>query len=136
MLVCKLLGFRQFADLETLRLAQLDSLLHLEDSFATTVPNVNVYGPVLVAVKKESVAVSLENLRHASKLPRANRKDHRSVGTQFGLGLFPRDEGLIAVFDNSCLQVPQVFQVLDAFSQALDRLGQGLELFASRPYHS
>jgi hypothetical protein len=35
---------------------------------------VNMYGAVLVAVKKESVAVSLENLRHRSRLPRLTRQ--------------------------------------------------------------
>jgi hypothetical protein len=33
-----------------------------------------MYGAVLVAVKKEPVAVSLENLRHPSKLPRLSRE--------------------------------------------------------------
>jgi hypothetical protein len=68
-----------------LRLAQLHSLLDLEDSLAITVPNVNVYGPVLVTVKKEPVAVPLENLRHASKLPKANRKDDLFCQTLYAL---------------------------------------------------
>ena len=33
-----------------------------------------MYGAVLVAVKKESVAVSLENLRHPLRLPRLSRE--------------------------------------------------------------
>src|ERR1039457_4152705 len=33
-----------------------------------------MYGAVLVAVKKEPVAVSLENLRHPSRLPRLSRE--------------------------------------------------------------
>jgi len=66
MLGCKLLGPRQFPDLEPLRLAQVHSLLDLEDGLAITVPNVNVYGPVLVTVKKEPIAVPLENLRSCS----------------------------------------------------------------------
>jgi hypothetical protein len=77
MLGCKLLSFRQFSDLETLRLAQIHSLLYLKHGFTTTIPNMNMNGAVFVAIKKESVAVLLENLRHAAKLPAAQRKgDH------------------------------------------------------------
>jgi hypothetical protein len=39
------------------------------------IPLLNNKAPVLVTVEKEPVAVSLENLRHASKLPRARRND-------------------------------------------------------------
>jgi hypothetical protein len=74
MLGCKLLSFRQFPHFETLRLAQIDSLLYLKHGFTTTIPNVNMNGAVFVAVKKESVAVLLENLRHAPKLSEAKRK--------------------------------------------------------------
>ncbi|HEY5914575.1 MAG TPA: hypothetical protein VJA21_28635, partial [Verrucomicrobiae bacterium] len=37
---CKLLGFRQFSDFEPLGLPQFHGLLHIEDSFATTIPKV------------------------------------------------------------------------------------------------
>jgi hypothetical protein len=38
---------------------------------------------VLVAVKKESVAVSLENLRHPSRLPRLSREGDSFCRTPF-----------------------------------------------------
>jgi hypothetical protein len=46
-------------------------LLNNKVSMASLPPyrNVNINGPVLVAVEKEFVAVSLQNLRHAPKLP-------------------------------------------------------------------
>src|SRR5439155_9837300 len=77
-------GLRQLSDLEPLGLAELHSLLYLEDGLAATVSNVNVYGSVLIAVKKESVAVPFENSRHASKLPRAKQKGDcfcRTIGS-------------------------------------------------------
>lgn len=64
MLGCKLLSLCQLSDLEALRLSQLDQVLYLENGFASTMANVDVDGPVLVAVEKEAVAVFLENLRH------------------------------------------------------------------------
>ena len=63
MLGCKSFCFRQFADLETLGLAEFHSLLYLEDRLAATISNMNVYRSVLVAVKKESVAIPFENSR-------------------------------------------------------------------------
>lgn len=57
---CKLLSFRQLSYLEPLGLAQFHGVLHIEDSLTATIPNVNMYRPVLVAVKEESVAVSFE----------------------------------------------------------------------------
>jgi hypothetical protein len=52
MLRCKLFGSRQLPNLQSLRLAQLDPTLHLEDRFTTTVANVDVDRPVIVALKK------------------------------------------------------------------------------------
>ena len=39
MLGCKLLSFRQFPHFESLRLAQIHSLLYLKHSFTTTIPD-------------------------------------------------------------------------------------------------
>jgi hypothetical protein len=50
---------------------------------------VNVNGAVFVAVKKESVAVSFENLRHASKLPRVKRNGDRFCRTVAIIGSAP-----------------------------------------------
>src|SRR5208283_1932484 len=63
MLSRKRLGLRQLSHLKPLRLAQFHSLLHFENCLPPAVANVNMYGPVLVAVDKEPVAVSFENLR-------------------------------------------------------------------------
>jgi hypothetical protein len=52
---CKLLSPRQLSDLQSLRFAQLNSMLHLEHRFPATVLNVDVKGPVIVTVEKESV---------------------------------------------------------------------------------
>ena len=53
MLGCKLLSFRQFSHLQSLRLAQVHSVLYLKHGFSTTIPNMNMNGAVIVAVKKE-----------------------------------------------------------------------------------
>ena len=55
MLDCKLFSLRQLPDLQPLRLPQFDPLLDLKDGLAAAVPHVNMYGPVFVAVKEESV---------------------------------------------------------------------------------
>jgi hypothetical protein len=54
---CKLFGPGQFPNFEAPRLPEFHVLLDLEDCLPTTVSNMNVYRPVLVTVKKESVAV-------------------------------------------------------------------------------
>src|ERR1017187_5844864 len=69
MLGCKRLGFRQLPHLKPLGLAQLHCLLHFENSLPAAVTNVNMYGPVLVAVEKEPIAVPFENLRHTRRVP-------------------------------------------------------------------
>ena len=69
MLGCKRLGFRQLSHLKPLRLAQLHCLLHFENSLPAAITNVNMYGPVLVAVEKEPIAVPFENLRHTRRVP-------------------------------------------------------------------
>jgi len=69
-LVCKLLGLSQLADLEPMGLAQLHLPLDVEDGFPATIPNVNVYGSVVVTVKKESIAVLFEYPRHGTSLPK------------------------------------------------------------------
>ena len=60
----KLLGVRKLLDLQAKRLTKLDQMLHIEDGLTGAVANVNVDWTMLVAVKKEAVAVLLENLGH------------------------------------------------------------------------
>ena len=57
------------------------------------------------------------------------RKADASVDVQLGLGLFPGNEGLLAILGNGSLEVTQVFQILDPFLQTLDRLGEGFDFF-------
>jgi hypothetical protein len=40
----------------------------LENSLPASVANVNMYGPMLVAVKEKFIPILLENLRHMRKL--------------------------------------------------------------------
>ena len=60
----KLLGSRQLFDLETLRFAQLDAGLNVENGFATASAHVDVNRMVFVAVEEKPVTIFLENLRH------------------------------------------------------------------------
>ena len=60
----KLLGVRKLPDPQAEGLAKLDQALHIEDGLTGTVANVDVDWTMLVAVKKEAVAVLLENLGH------------------------------------------------------------------------
>jgi hypothetical protein len=48
-------------------------MLHLENRLASAIAYVNVNGPVFVAIEEEPVAVFLENLRHAGKLPKPGK---------------------------------------------------------------
>ncbi len=72
---CKLLRFGQFSNFKSLRLPQFYHVLNLEDSFTSAIPNMHVYGQVLVAVEKEFETIFLENLWHASML--LNSHKHR-----------------------------------------------------------
>jgi hypothetical protein len=60
----KFFSFGQFAELESLRLAQFHLVFHLEHSFAAAVADVDVNGAVLVAVKEKPESVLFENGWH------------------------------------------------------------------------
>jgi hypothetical protein len=60
----KFFSFGQFAELETLRLAQFHLVFHLEHRFAAAVTDVDVNRAMLVAVKEKSESVLFENGWH------------------------------------------------------------------------
>src|SRR4051812_35707017 len=64
MLRGKFLCFRKLPDFQPLRLPQAHLRLQVKDRLASTMPHVDVYRFVLIAVEKELVAVLLKNLRH------------------------------------------------------------------------
>jgi hypothetical protein len=67
-LLCKVLRLRQLANLQTVRLPELDARFHGEHGFARSMSDVDVDRSMLVAVEKESVAVLLEDPWHCKRL--------------------------------------------------------------------
>ena len=70
-LLGKLLRFRQFLDLQSLRFAQRDFVFNIEDGFAVAVAHVHVDRTVIVAVK-EKPSASNQILRKVSQMARRN----------------------------------------------------------------
>jgi hypothetical protein len=60
---CKRLCFRQFFDLQALRLTKLNLVLDVEYRFTSTIPNMNMNRPVIVAVKQELITILSEDSR-------------------------------------------------------------------------
>jgi hypothetical protein len=64
----KFFSFGQFAEFETLRLAQLHLIFHLEHRFTAAVTDVDVNWAMLVAVKEKPESVLFENGWHGGNL--------------------------------------------------------------------
>ena len=66
---CKLLRLRQLAHLEVPETRATPPQALPRNSFTLAISYVSMNGPMLVAIGEEPLAVLLENLRHAGKLP-------------------------------------------------------------------
>ena len=73
MLPRKLLGSGEFLDLESLRLAQFHTFLHVEDCLTSTPPHMDVNRPMLITVEEEPVALLLEDPNRYRSMTRTCR---------------------------------------------------------------
>ena len=64
MFLGKLLRSGKLAGFQSERLTKLDSFLDIEHRFASTITDMDMNGAMIVAVKKETIAVLLEDCRH------------------------------------------------------------------------
>jgi hypothetical protein len=86
-LLGKLLGFRQFLDLQSLRFTQHNFVFDDEYGFAVAVPNMHVDRPTVVAVEEKPIAIFFKNRGHlvGRSYPRgvASGEQNRSRGSAF-----------------------------------------------------
>jgi hypothetical protein len=61
----KFLRTGKLPGLQTKRFAKFDSFLDIENCFTSTVTDVDMNGAMIVAVKKETVAILLKDRRHS-----------------------------------------------------------------------
>jgi hypothetical protein len=64
---CQVFCVSQFAGFEARRFPQSDMAFHLEHRLAVTFTNVDMNGPVFVAVKEKPESFLYENSRHAGQ---------------------------------------------------------------------
>jgi hypothetical protein len=60
----KFFGLGQFAELEALRLAQLNLVFHVENRFPAAVADMDMNWAMVVAVKEKPESVLFKNVRH------------------------------------------------------------------------
>ncbi|MFZ1220551.1 MAG: hypothetical protein WAO00_14755 [Chthoniobacterales bacterium] len=63
-LLGKLLGFRQFLDLQSLRFTQRDFVFDIEDGLALAVSDMDVDRPMIVAVEEKTITVFFKDRGH------------------------------------------------------------------------
>ena len=67
-LLRKLLRSGQLFDLEPLRLAQFNALLHIEHRFPSTPAHMDVNRPMIVTIEEEPIPILLEDVRHGRSM--------------------------------------------------------------------